>query len=180
MLNKAIWFSALAFLCFFVAGCNIGLSRSKALSLIEKTEESSEKLAMAYYPQTAYFTNEDSIRGDFARALITLGYMDSNGMLTTKGEGKKSDWIEKRIPVWLGSDVIQYEIPVGEREIIEVTGISKPSGIEENESVVQFSWRWRPSNEIGNEMKLDEKNYSGAALFQKYDDGWRIVRIAFQ
>lgn len=97
--------------------------------------------------------------------------------------------------------------PLARREFIGVTGITKQG---ENQSTVEFKWRWQP-NKIGKSLdgiseefkslpielqqlltgekipvgEIQSRNWQinwqiekqGQALFQKYDDGWRLVKI---
>jgi hypothetical protein len=69
------------------------------------------------------------------------------------------------------------------REFVEVTGISEPKS-GENFAQATFTWRIRAV-----EIKQDrdgyerdkaeiEKKREGVAVFQKFDDGWRLAKLS--
>jgi hypothetical protein len=65
-------------------------------------------------------------------------------------------------------------IPVAKRELVAVTGISK-----QGESAdVEFTWKWIPSNEVGDALYSGDRRYKSSVGFRQYDDGWRIVPSA--
>jgi hypothetical protein len=168
----------LLFASIICAGC--GLNRSSAASIISKHERFVTTKSRSYYDWLISQKNADSEDGELARALISLGYMDATGKLTKKGDEAKNTWKAKDTPVFMAPDYRTYEIPLGKREIILVTGLSdvqNPLG-----SFVQatFTWHWSPVSDVGTEMKIDKNTYTGAALLQKYDDGWRIPNIQFE
>ena len=96
-------------------------------------------------------------------------------------------------------------LPIARKEIIEITGITK---LGENQATADFTYKWIP-NELGKMLdptteefkklpaemqkgltgKGSESNQNksfdwsgerhGKALFQKYDDGWRLVNVGF-
>lgn len=119
-------------------------------------------------------------------------FFDERYIVTEKA---RKMWEELAIPV------NETAVPTAEKEMLEVTGITKQS-----DSIIQvdYSWKWKP-NEIGKALdtsteefkrlpeklkndllapeELKSKNQTlswsgkqnGTAKFQKYDDGWRIV-----
>ena len=66
-------------------------------------------------------------------------------------------------------------IPVAIRSLVAVTGIAK----EGNSADVEFTWRWRPLNEIGAALYSEDVHYKSNVGFRNYDDGWRMAdRVA--
>lgn len=66
-------------------------------------------------------------------------------------------------------------IPVAIRSLVAVTGIAK----EANSADVEFTWRWRPLNEIGAALYSEDVHYKSNVGFRNYDDGWRMAdRVA--
>lgn len=66
-------------------------------------------------------------------------------------------------------------IPVAIRSLVAVTGIAK----EGNSADVEFTWRWRPLNEIGAALYSEDLHYKSNVGFRNYDDGWRMAdRVA--
>lgn len=66
-------------------------------------------------------------------------------------------------------------IPVAIRAVVAVTGIAK----EGNSADVEFTWRWRPLNEIGAALYSEDVHYKSNVGFRNYDDGWRMAdRVA--
>jgi hypothetical protein len=66
-------------------------------------------------------------------------------------------------------------IPVAIRALVAVTGIAK----EGNSADVEFTWRWRPLNEIGAALYSEDVHYKSNVGFRNYDDGWRMAdRVA--
>lgn len=66
-------------------------------------------------------------------------------------------------------------IPVAIRSLVAVTGIAK----EGSSADVEFTWRWRPLNEIGAALYSEDVHYKSNVGFRNYDDGWRMAdRVA--
>jgi hypothetical protein len=117
-------------------------------------------------------------------------------------EKGKQLWQEMKLPV------DDKTLPVGRKEFIDVTGITKQGGVGGGgeQAIADFTYQWQP-NELGRALdehteefqKLsedvrkrlsrktglfqtaDSTDWSGVrqgkAIFQKYDDGWRLVKI---
>lgn len=129
---------------------------------------------------------------------LLRGYWNFNERYTVTEKGRKM-WED------LGLPINETAIPLATAVFLEITGITKQG---ENNSVVEFKWKWNP-NEIGKSLdqsteeykklpedlkkKLTEVNAyispdrfhswepdklrSGKAMFQKYDDGWRLTSL---
>ena len=106
-------------------------------------------------------------------------------------------WRDLQLPVKDDS------LPVGKKRFGEVTGITKQG---ETQAIADFTFRWVP-NELGKALDPNTEEFKqlpeevrrrltqkkglfqtsdsadwsgerqGKALFQKYDDGWRLVRV---
>lgn len=179
MLNMRTWLLGfvVAFCLIISAGC--GLTRSKASSLISDDARFATSHTVAYDDWLPLASNADSEHGAFSRAMSSLGYMDGDGKLTAKGENAKKDWNEKKVPIFAGPDMIQYEITVGKRELVEVTGLTDDQNPAGSFVEATFTWRWAAVGDVGKEMGIDQKTYKGEAQFQKFDDGWRVSNIRF-
>lgn len=112
-------------------------------------------------------------------------------------EHGKQLWQEMKLPVR------DEALPIGKKEFIAVSGITKQG---ETQAIASFTYKWKP-NQLGrvlDEHMEEFKNLpeeirtrliqkkglihasssidwsgerQGKAIFQKYDDGWRLVRI---
>jgi hypothetical protein len=65
-----------------------------------------------------------------------------------------------------------FSIPVARRELLAVTGIAKQG----NAADVEFTWRWKPLNEVGAAIVSSDIRYNSTATFRSYDDGWRVLQ----
>jgi hypothetical protein len=167
-------------------GCNPkDLSRSKAATLIEKSEEFKK-------PHTEeIFLGPDFRSMDFigignwkvVDALLALGYLEKNGnkfVLTAKGNSAAKGWLTD--PDRPNARII----PVADRKLVEVTGITTVEEVSLKE--VEFTWRWVPApigEEIAKQNPGAGKQYDpkevkkDKATFKLYDDGWRLDGIRF-
>ena len=64
-----------------------------------------------------------------------------------------------------------FDVPIANRELIEVTGISKNGSLAD----VDFSWKWVPVNEVGSALYSGGMRYNSSVGFKHYDDGWRVI-----
>jgi hypothetical protein len=64
-----------------------------------------------------------------------------------------------------------FEVPIANRELIEVTGISKSGNLAD----VDFSWKWTAVNEVGAALYSGGAPYNSSVGFKHYDDGWRLI-----
>ena len=61
-------------------------------------------------------------------------------------------------------------IRVAQREIVDITGISKAGNFAD----VEFLWHWVPLNEVGGALYDSGVRYRSTVGFRSYDDGWRV------
>jgi hypothetical protein len=161
--------------------CDGKLSRSDAASLIASDKNFSKSMEMSIRIGTQ-INKGDLSKSSFDEALVSEGYVEMQNNpygdvlnLTDKGRKESANWEKfKQLGI-----IDMYKIPYAKREIIEITGISEPKS-GENFSQAKFSWRPQPGNDIGRAMDKSEfeKTFDGEAFFQKFDDGWRVVRIS--
>lgn len=127
-----------------------------------------------------------------------LGFWQTDENYTVSEKGKML-WAEYR------ESPQETILPTAKKEFVEVIGITKPT---ETDAMVEFTYRWLP-NRFGKSLDpslAEFKNLpedlqkslqevkspygstyeaswrdarKGVALFKKYDDGWRIVRVTF-
>lgn len=64
-----------------------------------------------------------------------------------------------------------FNIPAARRELVAVTGIARHG----NDADVEFTWKWRPVNEVGAALYPGDAHYRSTVGFRKYDDGWRVI-----
>ena len=176
-LTAFLFILVLIFPCIGYAG---PLTRPQAFKLILNYEKFPATKTKAFFIATPDDFEQESEQGDFARALKALGYIDSANKVTLKSEeAKKGKWIKKSRSTPAGN-YDRYDIPLGNRDLIAVTGLSKLQGRTGSVVHATFTWRWKPVSDVGTEMKLDKKAIHGGAIFQKFDDGWRIYSISFE
>jgi hypothetical protein len=103
--------------------------------------------------------------------------------LTPLGQREMANWVktsELVIGNTSGPDAILYKAPVGQREITQVTGLQNMT--PDNKSFrCFFDWKWapKPQGQALPSHKMPTEIYHGVALFELYDDGWRISGWAF-
>lgn len=186
----------------FYVGRNKGAIESK--SETEPEAEAVQRRIAAHYaanPQmevAAHFglveaqVKRTNDKPDPRTAASSYWYFDERYFITEKG---RKMWEALELPV------NETSIPIGEKEFLEVTGITKQS---DTTVQVDYKWQWKP-NEIGRTLdssteefnRLPEKirndltapegmksknqtltwsgEHQGKAIFQKYDDGWRLT-----
>ena len=170
--------SIIAGLCLFLCGC--GLSRSSAGSLISDHKDFKEdKKTVRIMTGTSPYSltqNSDEI-DQVLRAMRELGLAESNNSLTPSGVRESKSWHQEK-DIFKGT-LLAYDVPIGERELDEVTGLSEITNPMGSFMEAQFKWHWKPTTEIGKKTKLEDKSYEGKALLQKFDDGWRVTTIKF-
>jgi len=156
------------------------LSRSEAARLIESDKNFGKLLTMGIRIENLLSTSDLS-KSSFDEALVSQGYAKVENRsymsivhLTEKGRREAVSW-EKYKQMGI---LDMYNIPYAKREIVEVTGISELNSGSFAQAT--FIWRTQPSNEIGRAMDKSEteQTFNGEAFFQKFDDGWRLVRIS--
>jgi hypothetical protein len=67
-----------------------------------------------------------------------------------------------------------FSVPAARRELVAVTGISRVGPAAD----VDFSWRWKPLNEVGAALYAGGVQYRSTVAFRHYDDGWRVIESA--
>ncbi len=131
-------------------------------------------------------------------SLYKFGFWFFEEQWTNTPQGEKL-WADYKLPTQ------ETVVPLARKEFINVTGMTK---IGESQTGVEFTWRWVP-NELGKALdpaseefkalpanmrkNLTDNVYkvspnltyswggdrTGRAIFQKYDDGWRLVSVRF-
>lgn len=179
-------------ICILTVNCDGGLSRSEAGRQISADQKFAEPMKVEFRYGKVYgkgvgeSTSLDmSLNMHIYTVLESLGYIetgyDPNPLmdiinLTEKGKRESAKWEQ-------GSGMLgnHYKIPVLKREVVEVTGISEPKA-GENKAEATFKWRWQPLNDIGETLLKNDKNteqiFQGSANLQKFDDGWRLVKVS--
>lgn len=66
------------------------------------------------------------------------------------------------------------EIPVAQRELVNISGISKAGNFAD----VEFIWRWVSINQAGAALYDSGVHYRSTVGFRNYDDGWRVMEEA--
>jgi hypothetical protein len=66
------------------------------------------------------------------------------------------------------------EIPVAQRELVNISGISKAGNFAD----VEFIWRWVSINQVGAALYDSGVHYRSTVGFRNYDDGWRVMEEA--
>jgi hypothetical protein len=102
--------------------------------------------------------------------------------LTPNGSALAKGWIKtnEKPASFLGPQspgATVFRIPLAQRELVSVTGItSDPGG---KEAGIEFDWKWMPmkQSEVLPERLPSAELQHGEAAARLYDDGWRIERI---
>lgn len=135
-----------------------------------------------------------SDKPEYPSSLRGYWHFDERYVITEKG---KQMWEDLRFPV------NETAVPLAQPVFLEITGITKQG---ENNATAEFKWKWNP-NEIGKALDASTEEYknlpenlkriltepntytsqerlkswggerSGKAMFQKYDDGWRLTSL---
>lgn len=173
-----------------LSSCNSGeLTRSRAERLIAESpafkEEPTIELILGYISITpSYRTLEKDGLIQLAPTECQLTYRRSvcgNASLTEKGVAASRGWIEKPA----SGGVRRFLIPIGSRMVRKITGITEsPWG----GTVAHFHWDCQ-LNEVGRHLEgdiLDNNNCPPSthvkktvALFNRYDDGWRLELLGW-
>ena len=101
-------------------------------------------------------------------------------MLTAKGEqvAREQGWQETSRPGFLGVRDHYWVVPMAQRQIAEVTGVTEPAA-GSTKAEAHFTWRWAlltggtPAPGL-----LPNDGGTGRAVLQKFDDGWRATGVA--
>lgn len=101
-------------------------------------------------------------------------------MLTAKGEqvAREQGWQETSRPGFLGVRDHYWVVPMAQRQIAEVTGMTEPAE-GSTKAEAHFTWRWAlltggtPAPGL-----LPNDGGTGRAVLQKFDDGWRATGVA--
>ena len=142
----------------------------KSLGLVEVSDRTVEKIRFRFF------------KGDVPTWDHSVEFK-----LNASGISQSKEWV-KQGQGWI--------FPIAAKELIDVTGISKPPILGEDAAQVDYTWRWKPtrfganfdtsSPEFGKLAPLvqecvqrvnhiDSKPVTSASqLFKRYDDGWRL------
>jgi hypothetical protein len=180
-------------------GCDSGgpirgnLDRSGAAVLIKKNFKADPGLMLTVDKKP--FSPCRYLRENGSGQLLLLERMGLVSLVTMQGGGIINDGNcasqlteEGRRLRWKETDR-GWEIPIGNKELVEVTGIL---GADQSIAEAEFTWRLAP-NSMGQKVlslpyNPGNRDYwytairsptvqRGKAGFQKYDDGWRLVQI---
>lgn len=101
-------------------------------------------------------------------------------LLTSKGErlSREQGWQEISRPGFLGVRDHFWIVPMAQRQVAEVTGVTEPAeGGTKAEAL--FTWRWALlAGEEPAPGLLPNDGGTGRAVLQKFDDGWRATGVA--
>lgn len=177
--------------------CSKSLSRSTAAKLIKANDRFEEPLSVKVPVGKVWFDYRNFYDAFPVRELEKAGVINvfetghTSGMwnkeyairLTPTGERLVSSWkkTNEKTDSWFAPpspDAVIYLMPIANRAIDEVTGIRTEGPTESKQAVAEFSWHWEATE--GGRL-LSKAPPSGQqkteALFQEYDDGWRVTQI---
>ena len=174
----------------WLSGCNAGLSRSRARSLIAETSAFKEKVTIKL---TTIGTTELTPDVVSLEKLGIVKVVDKRECmftgpcgkvtLTEKGVEASRGWETFKIDDFYGREYVGYRIPVASKVGIEIAGIKEEPLVG---TVAEFKWKCQLSD-LGQKMQPDvskecppgNSSKQSAAVFKRYDDGWRIERISW-
>ncbi|MGI8469290.1 MAG: hypothetical protein ACR2N3_12645 [Pyrinomonadaceae bacterium] len=180
------------------------IDKLSATETVEQAKARDLKTLLESYPdmEAANYLGFTDVEQTLIKEVpYTAGSMNIPGWYLTRkiraSEKGKQLWQEIKLPIKDDS------LPIGRKEFIEVSGIAKQG---ETMAIADFTYKWQP-NELGKALdeqtdefkklpqeirkRLAEKRgllhtsdsmdwsgeRQGKAIFQKYDDGWRLVKI---
>ena len=89
----------------------------------------------------------------------------------------------------IGLGHFEYTIPTGVLYPIEVTGVAQNGDAQGaggagggSAAQVEFRWEWRPSSSsdlFASPKEFPKYTGAGVAIFQRYDDGWRMMSSSY-
>lgn len=184
-------------LFLIIPGCSNNLDRSKAQAKLKKEYPRQVIHSIALY---GYFPWDDSCFkgrsvGYFTKAIGNMqkdGYIRQvnchNGLKPTPSVSVKlpyvETWIElsdkakpfvRKTQMNNNGKMEMATFEVGKEVFNAITGITgSETGFDSHMRAVQYTTRIE-LNEIGKSMGLKEQIKEKEAIFQKYDDGWRLV-----
>lgn len=157
-------------------------NRSKAQDLIRQSTSFNRKNVVTFKTGTvsglffsgSYRQDPESrkyaVLDHLGLILVERGGLLDTVRLTEKGTAESKGW--KTLDVGGSGPSDFWQIPVAEREFVEITGVTEPLPTE---ATAEFTWKWIP-NSMGKNFNIDSgKIYHGRAWFKLYDDGWRLV-----
>ncbi len=176
--------------------CSKSLTRSSAADLIKANATFEEPMSVKLPVGKIWFDFRNFYNFFPIRNFERIGLINvfetgrTSGMwskeyvvrLTSKGESEKAKWeaTDEKINSWFSPpspEATIYLVPIATRKLDEITGIRTP-GDEPREAVAEFSWHWEPT-QTGQELEKNPptQKQETEALFQLYDDGWRVGRL---
>jgi hypothetical protein len=189
--------AALALCC--AAACSRQLSRGRAKDLIAESEKFKEPMTAKVPVGKLWFDYRNVYDAyplhelEKARLVTVFETGRTEGMwtkeyavrLTPDGERDRPNWkmTDEKVNSWFAPpspDVVIYAIPVARRKLDSVTGIHPETASTGDTEVVEFAWHWELS-EAGRTLPRspDSGAHQAQALFQRYDDGWRMTGTSF-
>jgi len=180
-----------------------GLNKSSKSEKVEDAKVRNLQLFLSYYPRIAAAAHlglatidQELIREEKAVGVQVSAQWFFSVKTSTTEQGKKM-WKE------YGSPASDVAIPLARKEFVNITGITSPA---ENQALAEFTWKWnsnkaahalqentddfkalpadiqqgllgRTEGNRQNQTEIWDGERKGKALFQRYDDGWRLVSI---
>ena len=154
------------------------LTRRLATDLI--LQSSVFKLPQTYWLATGVVSNKE-FNSPESKVLQTRGWVAGTPLKQCPpGVEPAPCWDVELSP--MGVDVVRpliadgtehgpFAIPVAQRTLEGVTGISKAGSFAD----VEFTWHWAPTNQLGAALYDGGVRYGSTVGFRKYDDGWRAM-----
>jgi hypothetical protein len=186
------------FAAVLIAACSRSLSRSHAAKLIESNVKFAEPAVIKLPVGKLWFDYRNIFDAYPLHELEKQGLItvfetgQSHGMwnkeyvvrLTPAGEADQHNWsrTDEKVNSWFAPaspDAVIYSIPTAVRKLDEVTGIRSAAESGATEAAAEFGWHWEPTG-FGRAFPKtpDAKAQKSEAAFQRYDDGWRVTRVA--
>lgn len=160
--------------------CSGGLSRENAAVIISKADSFRGPLSLELSVGNGRFFPDECQKSLAALGILNITPPNAWGIyktqLTAKGSAafdemklsgsKSQEWADNRV----------YVVPLVNRSLVEVTGISDQNG--GREASVEFSWKFSENPSLGLLSVIDyTAAHKGTALMKLYDDGWRVEKV---
>ena len=205
MVHKIECLLILTFMFTCLGGCNSGMSRARAKSLLGAESDFKPGDVTFEFSIPGFFSQDvpsgfNEIRPEI-RALEKAGLVNITptkcGMwqnprdvcgvvaFTEKGVGVSHGWAAETRTASNGRPVVDYHVPVASRVIKEITGITEEPMAG---TVANFIWGC-DLNDLGQKLQptLDQSHTTSCplggslkksqAVFKRYDDGWRLEEV---
>jgi hypothetical protein len=153
-----------------------------------ESDEEWRKLRQAGCPREVDDRREEMDRYPAIHVMQSLGYVTVTDGVSYNRYVKKMELTPEAYQQ-LGEDLREdgdyYVVDLAEREYMPGREEYEPLPKDPNRLTVEFKWKWKPLNPLGDIMGLwregvDTNEYYGRARYVKVGDGWKLESITLE